>query len=272
VPIRGREVTRYAMQIQGKVVLITGASEGIGAACARVFEARGARLAIIARNAEKLATVGGPDTLRITGDITSEEMQRAAVTQTVERFGGIDILVNNAGMGLYAPAWKAPMTDTRRMFELNLFAPLALAQLAAPHMRERKTGMIVNISSIAGKVTLPWMTLYSVSKFALGALTDGLRAELKQDGIRVMTVCPGYVRTDFQAHALGARPPKPIAKGKRFAITAGECAEAVARGVEREARTVVVPRVGWVLVALSRLFPAMVEARLAAMNRSGAPA
>ena len=272
VPIRGREVTRYAMQIQGKVVLITGASEGIGAACARVFEARGARLAIIARNAEKLATVGGPHTLRITGDITSEEVQQMAVTRTVERFGGIDILVNNAGMGLYAPAWKAPMADTRRMFELNLFAPLALAQLAAPHMRERKTGMIVNISSIGGKVTLPWMTLYSVSKFALGALTDGLRAELKQDGIRVMTVCPGYVRTDFQAHALGARPPKPIAKGKRFAITAGECAEAVARGVEREARTVVVPRVGWVLVALSRLFPAMVEARLAAMNRSGAPA
>jgi len=259
------------MQIHGKVVLITGASEGIGAACARVFEARGAHLSIVARNAEKLTTVGGPNTLRIAGDLTSEEVQRMAVTRTVERFGGIDILVNNAGMGLYAPAWKASMADTRRMFELNLFAPLALAQLAAPHMRERKTGMIVNISSIGGKVTLPWMTLYSVSKFALGALTDGLRAELRADGIRVMTVCPGYVKTEFQAHALGAHPPEPIAKGKRFAITAEECAEAVAHGVEREARTVVVPRIGWVLVALSRLFPAMVESRLAAMNRSGAP-
>jgi len=259
------------MQIHGKVVLITGASEGIGAACARVFEARGAHLSITARNAEKLTTVGGPNTLRIAGDITSDEVQRMAVTRTVERFGGIDILVNNAGMGLYAPAWKASMADTRRMFELNLFAPLALAQLVAPHMRERKAGMIVNISSIGGKVTLPWMTLYSVSKFALGALTDGLRAELRADGIRVMTVCPGYVKTEFQAHALGAHPPEPIAKGKRFAITAEECAEAVAHGVEREARTVVVPRIGWVLVALSRLFPAMVESRLAAMNRSGAP-
>jgi short-subunit dehydrogenase len=200
---------------------------------------------------------------------TSEEAREALVARTVERFGGIDILVNNAGMGLYAPACEAPMADTRRMFELNLFAPLALAQLVTPHMRERKGGTIVNISSIAGKVTLPWLTLYSVSKFALGALTDGLRAELKPDGIRVMAVCPGYVKTEFQAHALGAHPPEPIAKGKRFAITADECAEAVARGVEREARTVVVPRIGWLLVALSRLFPATVESRLAAINQSG---
>lgn len=267
--MRGRDVLRHTMQIQGKVALITGASEGIGAACARVFEARGARLAIVARNTEKLAAVGGPDTLRIAGNITSEEVQQTAVARTVERFGGIDILVNNAGMGLYAPAWKAPMADTRRMFELNVFAPLALAQLVTPHMRERKGGTIVNISSIAGKVVLPWMTLYSVSKFALGALTDGLRAELKADGICVMTVCPGYVKTEFQAHALGANPPEPIAKGKRFAITADECAAAVARGVERETRTVVVPRIGWLLVALSRSFPAMVESRLAAINQSG---
>ncbi len=258
------------MQIQGKVALITGASEGIGAACARVMEVRGARISIVARNAEKLATVGGSSALRTAGDITSEETRQSVVERTVGQFGGIDILVNNAGMGLYAPAWKAPMADARRLFELNLLAPLALTQLVIPYMRERKRGAIVNISSIAGKVTLPWFTLYSVSKFALGSLTDGLRAELKPDRIHVMAVCPGYVDTAFQAHALGERPPKPIAKGRRFAISAEECAEAVARGVEREARTVVVPRIGWLLVALSRLFPAAVEARLAAMNQSGA--
>jgi short-subunit dehydrogenase len=270
--LRARDVPRDEMQIQGKVALITGASEGIGAACARVFEARGARLSIVARNAERLAVVGGPGTLRTAGDITREETRASLVARTIEQFGRIDILVNNAGMGLYAPAWKAPMADTRRLFELNFFAPLALAQLVAPHMRERRGGTIVNISSIAGKVTLPWFTLYSVSKFALGSLTDGLRAELKPDGIHVMAVCPGYVKTEFQAHALGTHPPEPIAKGRRFAITADECAEAVARGVEREARTVVVPRVGWLLVALSRLFPAIVESRLAAINQSGASA
>jgi short-subunit dehydrogenase len=260
------------MQIQGKVVLITGASEGIGAACARVFEARGARLSIVARNRDKLAAVGGPDTLRTAGDITSDEMRESLVARTVKQFGGIDILVNNAGMGLYSPASQVAMADARRLFELNFFAPLALAQLVVPHMRERKRGAIVNVSSIAGKITLPWFTLYSVSKFALGSLTDGLRAELKPHGIHAMAVCPGYVKTEFQAHALGTRPPAAIAKGRRFAISAAQCAEAIARGVERDARTVVVPRIGWVLIGLSRLLPALVESRLSAINQGSASA
>ena len=260
------------MQIKGRVVLITGASEGIGAACARAFEERGARLSLIARNGEKLSSVGGPDALRTAGDITSDDTRRHLVSRTLEHFGDIDILINNAGMGLYSAAWNAPMADARLLFELNLFAPLALTQLVVPHMQERRRGTIVSISSIAGKVTLPWFTLYSVSKFALCSLTDGLRAELKPYGIRSMNVCPGYVNTEFQAHALGSRPPDLIRKGRQFAITAEECAEAIARGVERDARTVVVPRIGWALIALSRLFPATVESKLAAINQSRASA
>lgn len=260
------------MQIQGRVVLITGASEGIGAACARAFQSRGARLSLIARHGEKLATVGGADALRTAGDITSDETRRNVVARTVEQFGGIDILINNAGVGLYSTAWSAPMPDARRLFELNLFAPLALTQLVVPYMQERRRGAIVNISSVAGKVTLPWFTLYSVSKFALCSLTDGLRGELKPYGIRAINVCPGYVKTDFQDHALGTRPPDLIRKGRQFAITADQCAEAIARGVERDARTVMVPLIGWVLVALSRLFPATVESRLAAINQSRASA
>src|SRR5271169_1018024 len=260
------------MQIKDSVVLITGASQGIGAACSRVFQQRGARLSIVARDPQKLATVGGPDTLRTAGDITSDEVRRNVVAKTMERFGSIDILINNAGMGLYSAAANAPMDEARALFELNLFAPLALAQLVVPGMRERKRGMIVNISSIAGKVMLPWFTLYSVSKFALGSLTDGLRMELKPYGIHAMTVWPGYVKTDFQAHALGTRPPETIRKGKRFAITAAECAEAIARGVERDAHNVVTPRIGWILVALNRLLPRFVESRLAAINQTRASA
>ena len=260
------------MQIRNSVVLITGASQGIGAACARVFGDRGARLSLVARDAEKLAAVGGPDALRTAGDITHDEVRRLVVARTIERFGHIDILINNAGMGLYSAAWNAPMDDARTLFELNLFAPLALTQLVVAGMRERKRGAIVNISSIAGKLTLPWFTLYSVSKFAIGSLTDGLRMELKPWGIHTMTVWPGYVKTDFQAHALGTRPPDAVRKGKRFAITAGACAEAIARGLERDARNVVVPRVGWALVALSRLLPSLVESRLAAINQTRASA
>jgi len=260
------------MRIQGSVVLITGASAGIGAACAREFEKRGARLSLVARDEQKLSRVGGAETLRTAGDVTNEDTRRQLVSRTVARFGGIDILVNNAGMGLYAPAWNASMDDARKLFELNLFAPLALSQLVAPYMRERRRGMIVNISSIAGKVTLPWFTLYSVSKFALGSLTEGLRMELKGFGIQAMTVWPGYVRTEFQSHALGSRPPKVISQGRQFTVSAEKCAAAIVRGVERDARTVVVPRLFWLLVGLDRLLPRVVESRLAAINQDRASA
>jgi short-subunit dehydrogenase len=189
------------------------------------------------------------------------------VERTIERFGRIDILINNAGIGLYAPAWKAPLDEAHAMFELNFFAPLAMIQLVTPHMRERRSGMVVNIGSIAGKVTLPWFTLYSATKFALGALTEGLRMELAGDGIRTMVVCPGYVKTDFQEHALVGQAPDRLLKGRKFAITPEQCARAVARGVERDARTVVTPRSGWALIALQRLFPTLVERQMAKIYR-----
>src|SRR5437868_791596 len=229
------------MKIDGKVVLITGASQGIGAACAHEFRSRGARLSLTARSEDKLKMVAGADAVLSAGDITDAAVRNRVVERTIERFGRIDILINNAGVGMYAPAWKAPLDEAHAMFELNFFAPLAMIQLVAAHMRERKSGMIVNIGSIAGKVTLPWFTLYSATKFALGSLTEGLRMELAADGIRTMVVCPGYVSTDFQTHALVGQAPGSLLKGRRFAITPGQCAQAVACGVERDARTVVTP-------------------------------
>ncbi|MGO4884132.1 MAG: SDR family NAD(P)-dependent oxidoreductase [Bryobacteraceae bacterium] len=253
------------MRIDGKVVLITGASEGIGAACAAAFRQRGARLSLVARSEEKLRAAGGAEALITAGDLTQPEVREAAVNATMERFGAIDILVNNAGMGLYHPSWSASLDDARSLFELNFFVPLALTQLAAPHMRTRKSGVIVNVSSVAGRVTLPWLTLYSASKYALCSLTDGLRMELKKDGIHTMTVCPGYVKTGFQDHVLAGEPPPGIANAKQFAITPAQCAESIVRGVERGARTVMAPRSGWLFVLAERLFPALVDAQLARM-------
>jgi len=155
------------------------------------------------------------------------------------------------------------------MMELNFFAALEMTQLAAPSMRARRSGMVVNVGSIAGKVTLPWFTLYSASKFALGSFTDGLRMELRQDGIHAMTVCPGYVETDFQAHVLGGAPPTSIRKSRMFKITAAQCAEAIAKGIERDARQVVTPRAGWLLVVAERLFPEIVDRRLEKIYLSG---
>jgi len=254
------------MRIDGKVVLITGASEGIGAACAAALRARGARLSLVARSPEKLAAIGGPDASITAGDVTLPETRTEAVNATIRRFGAIDVLINNAGMGSYDPSWNTPMADARRLFELNLFAPLAMVQLVAPHMRARSSGVIVNVTSVAGKVTLPWLTLYSASKSALGSLTDGLRMELKKDGIHTITLCPGYVKTNFHDHALGGAPPPRISRGKRFAITPEQCAEALARGIERNARTVMAPPgSGWLFVLAERLFPSLVDAQLAAI-------
>jgi short-subunit dehydrogenase len=254
------------MRIEGKVVLITGASEGIGAACAVEFRRAGAKLSLTARNEAGLRAAGGSEALIVPGDITDEATQRAAVERTLERYGAIDILINNAGLGLYMPSWRTPMKEARRMWEVNFFAALAMCQRVAPHMRERRTGSIVNVSSIAGRMTLPWFTLYSASKSAMGALTEGMRMELLADGVHAMLVCPGYVDTRFQGHVIGGRPPERILKGKRFAITAADCARDIRRGVERGARTVVTPRSGWLMIAAWRAFGATVERRLAKIN------
>ena len=254
------------MLIKDKVVLITGASEGVGAACAAEFAACDAKLSLVARNQEGLRRVGGKDAVITAGDVTQDDTRRRAVDATLARYGAIDILINNAGIGMYQPSWQVPLDDARYLFELNVFAPLAMTQLVVPHMRERRSGMIVNVGSIAGKVVLPWLTIYSVTKCALGALTEGQRMELKRDGIHTMLVCPGYVKTRFQQNARGGTPPDKILSAKARAITAEQCAAAIRRGVEREARTVVTPRIGWGLILAMRLFPAFVESKMAAVN------
>ncbi|MGD0668329.1 MAG: SDR family NAD(P)-dependent oxidoreductase [Bryobacteraceae bacterium] len=256
---------RMAMRIEGKVAIITGASEGIGAACAAEFARAGARLSLCARSEEGLRCAGGGQALVTAGDLTDEAVRRRLVDRTLERFGAIDILINNAGIGLYIPSWEAPEAEVRRLMELNFFALLGLVQLVAPHMRARRSGTIVNVGSIGGKVVLPWMTVYSASKYAVGALTEGLRMELRRDGVRTMLVCPGYVLTEFQRHSVGDVPPA-VVKGRRFAITAAQCAADIRRGVERDARTVMSPRVGWLMVALARMLPSAVDARMARMN------
>jgi short-subunit dehydrogenase len=254
------------MRIDGKVVLITGASEGVGAACAAEFAASGARLAVTARNEEKLRKAAPPNSFLVTGDITVDSDRRSIIDRTLAHYGAIDILINNAGAGYYRPSWEMPMDEVRLLMDLNFFAPLALTQLVTPHMRQRRSGMIVNVGSIAGKIPLPWMSIYSVSKHALGTLTDCQRMELKRDGIHTMIVCPGYVKTNFQKNVRYGQTPEKVRDAKRFAITAETCARAIRHGVEREARTVVTPRAGWLFVLAMRLFPSLVEGRMAALN------
>ncbi len=247
--------------LNGKVVLITGASEGIGAQLAAALRKRGALLALNARNEIKLNAVAGPADLAVPGDITSDSVRPALIDRTVARFGRIDVLINNAGRGSYYSVSVTPIEEARALFELNFFAPLALAQLAAPHLR-RTRGTLVNVSSIAGQISLPWLPVYSASKFALAAITSGLRSEFRRDGVHIMGVFPGYVDTEFQQHAAG-RPPDRVAGARRFAVSAGDCAAAIVDGIVRRKRTVVTPSAGWLLVWANRFFPGLVEARIA---------
>ena len=257
------------MRVDQKVVLITGASEGIGAACAAEFARSGAKLSLTARNEAGLARAAGADALVTAGDITDEAVRRRVVDRTLERYGAIDVLINNAGVGFYYPTWRAPMDQTRRMWEVNYFALLGMIQLVTPHMRGRRSGTIVNVGSIGGKMTLPWLTLYSSTKYAVGSLTEGLRMELARDNVHAMLVCPGYVRTSFQQNVLGGEPPSDIQRARRMAITPEQCARDIRRGVERRARTVLSPRSGWLLVALYRLFPGEAQRRMGAMVDAG---
>jgi len=256
------------MRIDGKVVLITGASEGIGFACAAEFARAGARLSLTARSEEGLRRASGADGLVTAGDLTDPGVRSRVVERTLERYGAIDILINNAGVGFYIPSWQDSLDHTRKLMELNFFALLGMTQLVVPQMRQRRSGMIVNVGSIGGKMTLPWMTVYSASKYAVGSLTEGLRMELKRDNVKTMLVCPGYVKTGFQKNVTAGQPPERMVRARRMAITPEECARAIRRGVEREARTVLAPKSGWLLVLLARLFPSILEARMAAINET----
>ncbi|MFN0166192.1 MAG: SDR family NAD(P)-dependent oxidoreductase [Bryobacteraceae bacterium] len=255
------------MDFAERVALITGASEGLGAATARALERRGVRLALVARTESRLRDVS-PGALHLPGDLTDARFRSNLAARVLEHYGRLDILVNNAAVGLYAPSWRAPLEATRAMFELNWYAPLDLIQQVVPHMRERRSGMIVNISSIAGQMTLPWFTLYSASKSALGALSDGLRMELAASGVRVMLVLPGYMNTGFQKHVLSGAPPPRLVSGKRFGVTADECAAKIVAGIERDARTIVTPSTGRWIVGLFRLAPTLVEAQLRRIQQS----
>jgi short-subunit dehydrogenase len=244
-----------------KVAIVTGASEGIGAELARLLRSKGCRLVLAARNEAKLRAAAGPDSCVVPGDLTGEAVRVRVIEAALERFGRIDILINNAGRGLYGSASTTPLGEARDLFELNFFAPFHLAQLASPALRLSQ-GVIVNVSSIAGQISLPWLPMYSATKFALASLSSSQRIELRRYGVRVMSVFPGYVNTAFQDHAAGAPPPPGIVKGRRFAISAQGCAEAIVAGLEQGRNTVVTPRSGWLLVWVNRLFPGLVESRM----------
>ncbi|MBI2813748.1 MAG: SDR family oxidoreductase [Opitutae bacterium] len=189
--------------LTGQVIIITGASAGIGEATARRLARGGARVVITARRPDRLEALAreldpsGANVLAVAGDITSDADRRKLVAAARAKFGRIDGLVNNAGYGTRGPVEIVPVETIRKNFETNLFSLIALTQLVVPEMRERGDGCIVNIGSVAGKIARPLSTVYDSTKHALEAITDGLRGELKPFGVRVTLIRPGFILTEF---------------------------------------------------------------------------
>jgi short-subunit dehydrogenase len=199
--------------LRGKVVLITGASRGLGLALAEEFGRRGAKLVLTARDAEDLerarellrerdAVHRAEDIFVFPHDLRQPEEAELLIREATAGFGPIDVLVNNAGIITVGPVENQTIQDFRDVMDANFFAGLQCTLAVLPQMLERGYGSIVNITSVGGKIAVPHLLPYSASKFAAVGFSEGLNAELRSKGIQVTTVCPGLMRTGSHLNAL----------------------------------------------------------------------
>jgi uncharacterized protein len=259
-------------QLGGKVVVITGASMGIGEAMAKLLGDHGASIVLLSRDAGRAEAargrIGNPErTLALACDVRNREEIDRVLGLTLHHFHRVDIWINNAGHGILDSVANVNMTAVRETFDTNFFGALESMKAVIPVMQQQGSGTIINISSVAGHLPLPFHALYSATKFALNALGKAARIELKNSGINVMTVCPGYVRTDFGANALKGRELKQVRPTQIRGISAGRVAKAVLRGYLKKKREVVVPWTMHPVIKIYQLFPGLVEWSMVKMAR-----
>jgi short-subunit dehydrogenase len=233
------------MDINGRVILITGASAGIGEAAARLLADSGARLALVARRADRLGALAAelPGALAIGADLRDAAQITRAVAETVDAFGRVDVLVNNAGQGLHVPLDQVRLADLIAITELNVYAPLLAMQAVLPVMRAQRSGAIVTVSSATSRTVLPGLSAYSATKSAVNMLSAVARAEFADDGIVVSTVYPTATETEFHDRlAAGERlsntgltvhTAQYVAQAIAYAIRSGEGEVIIPRGPEQ---------------------------------------
>ena len=246
------------------VVIVTGASSGIGCETRLAFARAGARVVLAARNAARLAqlAVTQPDRLlAVPTDVTRDDEVANLVQRTVAVYGRIDILVNNAGIGLRALVADTRPVDAQRVMEVNFFGALRCIQAVLPVLRQQGTGQIVNVGSVLSLIATPRNSIYSASKFALRALSDSLRIELQPAGIGVVLVMPGYTDTPFFDNQLRAGGPVRISsiKGQSPQLVA----QAIVRACRRQQREVVLTAAGKIGVLTKKFAPRWLDWALA---------
>ncbi len=247
--------------LKGKVAIVTGASSGIGEATARALARRGAAVVLAARAEEKLRFLeremlaAGGQALAVKTDVTDEASIQAMVERTVGEFDALDILVNNAGLGLSGRVEDLRTEDLRYLFEVNLVGPLRCVQAALPHMP--RGGRIINVSSVLGKRAIPKVGGYCATKFALNALSDALRVEIAERGVKVTSVYPGTTRTTFRENS---RRTKDEERGWRpKGVTPERVAERIAHAAEKGGRDVYVTLQDRLFVAGAALAPSLFD-------------
>jgi len=189
----------------GKTIVITGASSGIGKATARLFADKGWNVVATMRNPAGETDLRETAKLkRVALDVQDEASPRAAVAAAIDAFGRIDVWLNNAGYGAFGPVEAGTRAQIQRQFDVNVFGLIACVQAVAPHFRANGAGVLINVSSIGGLLTVPAYGVYNASKFAVEGLSEGLWYELGTFGVRVKLIEPGAIKTDFGGRSMDA--------------------------------------------------------------------
>jgi short-subunit dehydrogenase len=261
-----------AKTISGKVIIITGASSGIGRATALQLARERARLALIARREDLLKSLAhevqalGGSSLVMTLDLLQRDHVKKMIDSTRAHFGRIDVLINNAGFGFYGTLENTPADVVRDIFDLNFDAPLLASQLVIPIMRAQGSGHIINISSVAGKRGIPLSGIYSATKFALNAISEALRVELGDTGIDVSIINPGPTETEFGDHV------RQVGIAQKFKMTrppqsADAVAQCIVRCIQKPKAEVYPYRGGRLFAWASAIAPSLVDKVMARVMR-----
>jgi short-subunit dehydrogenase len=255
------------MDIKGKVVIVTGASSGIGEATARQLGREGARVVLAARRVDRLevlaqeieATGTGAETLVVEADLSRLEDIQSLIRQTMDRFGRIDVLVNNAGFGHLN--WLEnldPKKDIEAQFDVNVLGLVQTTRLALPILIKQRSGHIINMCSMAGLIATPTYTIYAACKHAVHGFSEALRREVKPWGINVSLIYPGGVATEFNQHT-GYKRKTRAGTPRILSQTADEIGHAVVELVRRPRAMWLIPRLWLFPALLNKLFPSIVD-------------
>ncbi len=251
--------------LKDKVVVITGASSGIGKALADIAFAGGARVAVCARNLTKLSesfseNKSSDQLLLVQADVSKEEDCQNFIGAVIQKWNTIDILINNAGMSMRALFEELDLKVLKELMDVNFWGTVYTTKAALSHIKKSK-GTIAGISSIAGYRGLPGRTGYSSSKFAMQGFLESLRTELLHSGVNVMWASPGFTASNIRNVALGAsgsaQRESPLAEDKL--MSAETCAQIIYQGIEKRKRTIVMTSQGKMTVFLNKLFPGFMD-------------